>query len=161
VEGAGTLASGSLNVDELVVGLGVIETLLPLLTPPTTLIAAACIELFPVALNADEELESTPIPQPMRFKDELPTREKAPLADGSSASIQFAIGSLTNAAVAVVATANEEGPSSRINVVFTDLRTVTVIAGTLAEARVTPDTAVGKLTETVSPAVPPNPFARE
>ena len=74
--------------------------------------------------------------------------------------MQFASGSLTKAAVAVVATENEEDPSNPINVVFTALRTVTVIAGTLADARVTPDIAVGKLTDTASPGVPPNPFIR-
>jgi hypothetical protein len=85
VAGAGTLASGSLNEDAPVVGLGLIEKLPTLFTPPTILIESALIEPLPTALSADEELESTAMPQVVRFTFAEPVMEKAPLADGSSA----------------------------------------------------------------------------
>ena len=49
---------------------------------------------------------------------------------------------------------------NRINPVCRVLCTVTVNAGTVAAESVTPETVAGKLSVTVSAAVPPNPLSR-
>src|SRR3954447_10324605 len=117
------------------------------------------MEPFPATVNADSELDFTAMPQPVRFTCPLPATFKAPPAEGSSAVMQLADGSLIKPAVADLVTEKAEAPRSFRNVAPTDRWMLTETAEFPA-VRLTPGMLVGKLTVTLSSALLPNPFMR-